>query len=279
LNLLKINQLLFHPKSQCLSFFLSSIEKSGFEAHKKFLEDIVIQLGLQGKKHLVQKFENALDDILRLVSMHSRQSHGFFISEQLVGYMLLDAEVETYCSISSSFHIRPILEEIFINPEYILINISQFDIRLYQADLKQIEFIKSYELSSTESLSLPWEQSRIYSGDYSQMIPHRTMIHLRDVAHKIMESMQIGSMPVLVTGNETLKGIFLRYFTNTHGTIDIAEDFKESSCIDIMSRMKNYRQTILDFYSVYFKNRLLKLISNGLLISDPEKFFLVQLHI
>lgn len=271
MKLLKINQLLFHPKSQCLSFFLSDLKKSNLLDHKSFLEDIQVQLGLQGKKHLAQKFEHLLKDILSIVSSDPHRGHGFFISEQLSGYMLLETEVETYCTISSSFHVRPILEEIFINPEYVLINISQNEVRVYQADLKQIEYIRGHEFTATDITSLPWEQSRIYSGDFSQMIPHRTLGQLRDVAMKVMETMQIGSMPVLIAGNETFKGIFSRYYSHSYGIIDLGEDFSELSCMAIMEKMKTHRQSILDFYSVNFKNRLMKLISAGQLITDLQQ--------
>jgi hypothetical protein len=271
MKLLKINQLLFHPKSQCLSFFLSDLSSSKILEHERFLEDILVQLGLQGKKHLAQKFEHSLKDILATVSSHPNRAHGFFMSEHLVGYMLLENSVETYCTISSSFHIRPILEEVFINLEYILINISSSDIKIYQVDLKQIEFVKSFDFEVFESLSLPWEQSRVFSGDLSQLIPHRTMLNMKSVALRVMETMQIGPMPVLVTGNETLKNIFMRYYNHSYGTVDISEDFSESSCTEIMSRMKEHKQTILDFYSVSFKNRLLKLIGSGQLITDLHK--------
>lgn len=271
MKLLKINQLLFHPKSQCLSFFLSNLTASKLSEHQSFLEDIQIQLGLQGKKHLAQKFEHLIEEIIFVVKSHPDRSHGFFLSEHLAGYMLLDAQVDTYCAISTSFHIRPILEEVFVNPEYILINISPFDVKIYQADLKQIEFVKNFDFATAENFSLPWEQARVYSGDISQLIPHRTMSSLRNVAQKVMETMQIGSIPVLVTGNEKFKNIFLRYYNHSYGTIDIAEDFSESSCIDIMSKLKVHRQTILDFYSVAFKNRLLKLISSRQLVTDLHR--------
>lgn len=268
MNLVKINQLLFHPKSQCLSFFLSPVAKTAVNAHQSFLEDIQIQLGLQGKKHLAHKFESFHDEILEIASKHPYRSHGFFFSEQLAGYMVLESEVETYCTISSSFHIRPILEEVFVNLEYVLINITATDVRIYQADLTQVEFLKSFEYATSEHPSLPWEQSRISSGDLSQLIPHRTMTNLKNVAQRVMENLQLGSVPVLVSGNETLKGIFLRYYSHPHGVIDLNEDFNEASCIDIMAKMKNHKQTVLDFYSASFKNRLLKLISSGLLVSD-----------
>lgn len=268
MNLVKINQLLFHPKSQCLSFFLSPVSKADFADHLKFMEDIQIQLGLQGKKHLAHRFEHMLQEVEEIVKSRPHHSHGFFLSEQLIGHVVLGGEVETYCTISSSFHIRPLLEEVFVNLEYVLINISETDVRIYQADLQQVEFIKSFDYASTENPSLPWEQSRVSSGDMSQLIPHRTMNHLKNVAFQVMENLQLGSVPVLVTGNETLKGIFLRYYSHAHGVIDISEDLTDNSCMSIMTSMKKYRQTILDFYAETFKIRLMKLIKTGQLISD-----------
>ena len=266
--MLKINQLLFHPKSQCLSFFLSALQETTLIDHQNFLADILVQLGLQGKKSLAQRYEPLIADVLRISQRHPERSYGFFVSDQVSGYMILESSVETYCTIASSFHMRPILQEVFINPEYMILNISKFEVRLYQGDLNQVEYIRSFEFAKEESACLPWEQARYVTGDLSQLIPHRTFSNLRNVANKIMETMPIGSMPVLITGNETLKNIFQRYYSHAYGSIDITEDYEEASCIDIMCSMKKYRQNILDFYSNLFKAKILKVINAGLLLSD-----------
>lgn len=269
MKLLKINQLLFHPKSQCLSFFLTALQDTNLNDHENFLSDIKLQLGLQGKKQLAAKFDEQIESVLKISQRHPENSHGFFISEQVAGYMILESTVETYCTISNSFHMRPILQEVFVNPEFMIINISTFEVRLYQGDLSQVEYIKSFEFAKESSEPcLPWEQSRYTTGDFSQLIPHRTLVNLKNVANKITESMAIGSMPVLVTGNPTLKNIFQRYYNHSFGSIDINEDYENSSCPQIMATMKKYRQDILDFYSAHFKVRLMKLIGAGQLLSD-----------
>ncbi len=271
MNFIKINQLLFHPKSQCLSFFLSPLGVSTTEEHSRFLEDIHIQLGLQGKKHLAHRFENIIEEVIEVCQKHPHRSHGFFLSEQIAGFMILENPVETYCAISSSFHIRPILEEIFVNLEYVLINISPNEVRVYRADLQQVEFIKSFDFANQDNPSLPWEQSVYSMGDYSQLIPHRTFTRLKIVAFQVVESLQLGSLPVLVSGNPTLKEIFLKYFLHSHGVIDLGEDLSDLSCISIMGKMKNHKQEILDYYSANFKARLMKLIQAGQLVSDLQR--------
>jgi len=119
----KLNQLLFHPKNlSTLSFFLSTpVIQSELDA---FLEDMHVQLSLRGKQALAKILLKNKLTIKKILKNHPEKAHGFFLSENVQGYIVLEAQVETYCLIGNNFHVRPVLEEIFVNLEYLVVNVS-----------------------------------------------------------------------------------------------------------------------------------------------------------
>jgi len=123
-----LNQLLFHSHSSTtLSFFQP--QRSKAEEIEPFLEDMSLQLTLRGKSSIVKLLEKNKVHIRKILSNHPEKAYGFFLSENIQGYVALETMVEPYCIIGNSFHVRPLLEELFVNPEYLVVNVSLYEFK------------------------------------------------------------------------------------------------------------------------------------------------------
>jgi hypothetical protein len=215
-----------------------------------FIADMQLQLSLRGKASLSKLLEINKSEVREIIKKSPKNSHGFFISEKLQGFISLVTPVEAYCIIGNSFHVRPLLEELFVNPEYFVVNVSLYDIKVYRGDFHHLEIVQHYEF---DQLSINMK-SRMFSPNHVGLIPYRSILALN---------------PVLVTGLDDMKEIFLKYFTNSFGVIShIQEDFYEKTCVEILEKCKGFRYAVMDFYSARFKDRLKKVISSKRLITD-----------
>lgn len=265
-----LNQLLFHPKSSTLSFFQPpyGVLKDDSEINQ-FIDDMLSQLKLQGKTPLIKLLDKNRAKVLSLMKSHLDKSHGFFLSDDLQGYVVLDQKVEAYCTIGQTFHVRPLLEELFTNPEYMVVNVSLYDIKIYRGDFQHLEIVEQYEFDQLPKSFFGENNSRLYAPQYLGLIPFKTIMALKTIAQKIADMVLYQAMPVIVTGLEEIKNIFLRYFQNTFGVIShIHEDFYEKTCVEILERCKSFRHMVLDFYSAHLKERLKRLMKSNLLVSD-----------
>jgi hypothetical protein len=259
-----LNQLLFHSQSSTtLSFFQP--HRANLEELDPFLEDMQIQLTLRGKSPLAKLLDKNKVNIKKILKTHNDKSVGFFLSEELQGYIALETSVESYCMIGNSFHVRPLLEELFVNPEYLVVNISLYDIKIYRGDFHHLEIVQQYEF---DQLAIDMK-SRIFSPNTIGLIPYKTILALKTIAHKVMDLTAYDSIPVLVTGLDEMKELFLRNFTNQSGVIShIQEDFYEKTCVEILHKCKQFRFAVMDFYSARFKDRLKTMVKSKRLISD-----------
>lgn len=263
----KLNQLLFHPKNlTTLSFFLSTpVILSEFDA---FLDDMQLQLSLRGKHSLEKILSKNKANIKKILKNHPDKAHGFFLSEDIQGYIVLEAQVETYCLIGNNFHVRPLLEELFVNLEYLVVNVSLYDINVYRGDFHHLEIIQQYEF---EQLSIDLK-SRLFSPHHVGLVPYNSILALKTIAHKIMELTEYESIPVIVTGLEETKGIFLKYFTQNSGVIaHFQDDFYEKTCVQILERCKQFKYSVIDYYSVKFKEKLKKMLKSKRLLSTLDE--------
>ncbi|WPU67182.1 hypothetical protein [Peredibacter starrii] len=267
-----LNQLLFHPKSTCLSFYVGPKTGLTDEAELEvFLKDMESQLLLQHKVPVANLLEKLKPNIKKVIHCHPNQSHGFFIAEDLQGYINLDQKVEPYCIIGQTFHVRPLMEDLFVNPEYILVNISLYDIKIYRGDFQHLEIMQQYEFDQLPKGFFGNNSARLYAPQYMGLIPFKTILALKTIAQKLMDMILYHSLPVIVTGLEELKTIFLRYFEHSFGVIShIHEDFYEKTCVEIVERCKLFRHTVMDYYSAQFKERLKKMVKSKRIISDLE---------
>ena len=259
-----LNQLLFHSQSSTtLSFFQS--QGTTVEELEPFLEDMKVQLELRGKTDLSKILEKNQPAIKKILKSHSGKSVGFFLSEDLQGFIALETSLESYCMIGNSFHVRPLLEELFVNPEYLVVNISIYDIKIYRGDFQHLEIVQQYDF---EELAIDMK-ARVFSKTTVGLIPYKSIQALKTIAHKVTDLMAYDSIPVLVTGLDEMKEIFLKNFTNHTGVIShIQEDFYEKTCVEILHRCKNFRYAVMDYYAARFKERLKTLVRSKKLISD-----------
>lgn len=262
-----LNQLLFHNKISTLSFFQSPHSKA--EEVDAYLEDIKIQLALQNKDALSKHLEKNKSSIKKILKTHPTKSIGFFISEQLQGYMILETAVESYCLIGNSFHVRPLLEELFINPEYMVVNISIYDIKVYRGDFHHLEIYQQYEFDQVSSH--PEARAHFFTPKHVGLVPYKSILALRTIAQQVMDLSQYHSLPVIVTGLDEMKQVFLKYYSNSNGVIShIHEDFYEKTCVEILDRCKQFRYAVMDFYSAQLKERLKKMVKDKRFLSDLE---------
>lgn len=261
-----LNQLLFHAKSDSLSFFQEPLkDEKSFES---FFEDMLSQLKIQEKNQLAKVLEKNRLQIVKIMKAHPQSSHAFYLAEDLQGYVVLDHVIESYCMIGQTFHVRPLLEELFTNPEYLIVNVSLYDIKIFRGDFHHVEIIQHYEFDQLPK-NFTANASRIYAPQYLGLIPYKTILALQTIAQKIKDLILYHSLPVIVTGLEEMKVIFLKYFGDSVGVIThLQEDFYEKTCVEIQQRCKNFRYVVMDYYSSQLKERLKRMMKSKRLVSD-----------
>ncbi len=233
-----------------------------------FFDDMTVQLNLQDKNSVAKVFEKNRTQIKKILKGHPDKSHGFFIAEDLHGYVILDQKIEPYCMIGQTFHVRPLLEEIFVNPEFMLINVSLYDIKIYRGDFQLLEIVQQYEFDQLPK-NFNDLSSRLYAPQYMGLIPYKTILALKTIAQKVMDLILYHSLPVIVTGLEEMKTIFLRYFDHNFGVIShLQEDFYEKTCVEITQRCRSFRYVVIDYYSAQLKERLKRMMKSRRLITD-----------
>jgi hypothetical protein len=258
-----LNQLLIHPKADSLSFFISSDEEI-----ESLYNDIHAQLKLQDKSKVGQILDKVQAQIKKILKSHPGKCHAFFISEELQGYTILDQKIDSYYMIAQSFHVRPLLEAVFSNPEFMLINISLYDIKIYRGDFQHLEIIQHYEFDQLPKNFNDFK-SHVYSQQNIGLIPYKTMLAMKTIANKIKDHILYQSLPVIVTGLDEMKSIFLRYFDHSYGVIThLQEDFYEKTCVEIVDRCKNFRYLVMDYYSAQLKERLKRMMKSKRLLTD-----------
>ncbi len=264
-----LNQLLFHPKSPCLSFFLPPFGKGGSEPEwETFFHDMAEQLILQDRRELVKLLVKAKNAVRKVMKSHPDNSHGFFISENLQGYIIIGEKVEPFCMFGMRFHVRPLLEEILVNPEFIIVNVSLYDIRVYRADFRHVEIIKHYEFDEFSARDFEGS-TRLFAPKYMGMIPYKSILAIRSIARKVMDMTLYDSLPVIITGLDEMKKIFIQHFDDETGVIaHYDEDFYEKTCVEILERCKVMRPAIMDFYSSQLKDRLKRMLRSKKIVTD-----------
>lgn len=266
-----LNQLLFHPKMATLSFFISAqnLPQETPLNVDDFLLDMQQQLDLQDKEKISKLLEKSKASIKKIIKHHPEKAHGFFISDEVQGYVILENAVETYCLIGNSFHMRPLLEEVVSNPEFILINVSLYDIKIFRGDFHHLEVMQHYEFDQlAPGLNIPL-RANFYTPQYLGLIPYKTILAMKTIAQKIMEFTLYQSMPVIVTGLEELKNIFLRYFDHSSGVIThFQDDYYEKTCVQIQEKCKAYRYAVMDYYSGRLKENIKKMIKSKRVLTD-----------
>lgn len=255
-----LNQLLLHPEGSTLSLFLSkNFEQEG----DSLLEVLLADLEESHQSNLRIILMNHLHEIKSLVKKNSSRLCCFYFSQELVGYTILGHAATPFYIIDQTFHVRPILEEIFLHPVYLLVNISLYDVKIYRADFRQIEMIENYEF---ENLPQSFSQFRaqVYAPAFKSIIAHRSLMALKTIAEKLTDKILYESAPVIITGLDEMKSYFVKNLGPLPGIIDhFNEDFYEKSCIEIFERSRVFRFAVTDYYSAQLKERLKRLMKSG----------------
>lgn len=263
-----LNQLLFQDKRDSLSFFLSPMGQSQDSQVETFLSDVESTLSQEGKNSLLQSFEKYRAQVKKIQKAHPDQSHGFFLSDELHGYIILQNGLKPYYTLGETFHVRPILEELFVNPEFILVNVSLYDIKVFRGDFRHLEIIQHYEFEELPKNFNEFE-TRFFTPQYMGMIPYKSILSTKTIAGKVKDMILYESLPVIVTGLDEMKNIFLRYFSDTTGVItQFQADFYEKSCMEILNRCGEFRHLVTDYYSAQLKERLKRMMKSRRILSD-----------
>jgi hypothetical protein len=155
-----------------------------------------------------------------------------------------------------------------------LVNVSLYDIKIYRGDFQHLEIIQQYEFDQLPK-NFTTNASRLYAPQYLGMIPYKTILALQTIAQKLKDLILYHSMPVIVTGLDEMKTLFMRYFDQTVGVIShIQEDFYEKSCVEILKRCKSFRYIVMDYYSSQLKERLKRMMKSKRLVSDLQQIIL-----
>jgi hypothetical protein len=266
-----LNQLLFHEKSDRLSFYFPPLGNAqDLTPLEAFIDDMISQLVIQGKSSLMKLIERNRGHMRRIVKSHPDKSHGFFVAEDLVGYIIIQNVLNPFCIIAQIFHVRPLLEELFINPEFFLVNISLYDIKIYRCDFQHLEIIQQYEFDHLPE-GLKINRERFFTPDYLGLIPYKTILALKTIALKLKDMILYESLPVVLTGLEQMKTPFLRYLNDTTGIIShLDADFYEKNCMEILARVGDFRYVIMDYYSAQLKERLKRLMKSRRILSELD---------
>jgi hypothetical protein len=260
-----LNQLLFHPKSNALSLYLSGRTQN----LDQILSELKEELKQQDKNDLLNLLEINESEIKKIYQRHANKSHGFFLSQDLQGYFILENQTTMCQVIGDTFHTRPILEEVYANPEFMVVNVSLYDIKVYRGDFHHLELINHFEFDQLPKTILDTKKVGFYTPRYLGLMPFKTLQALRIIANKIQETVLYNSLPIIVTGLSEVKNIFLKFFNQASGVIShLHEDFYEKTCIQVLESCKFHRDLILDFYSGQLKDRLKKMANSKIVLND-----------
>jgi hypothetical protein len=266
-----LNQLLFHSHTLTVSFFHPPLKHHADPtALDAMLVDLMIQLDEKHFTHLSELLEKNRGNIKKILKSHPEKSHGFFFSEELQGYMILDKKIDAYHMVGKSFYVRPILEELLVNPEFMVVNVSLYDIQVFRGDFHSLEIVQQYEFDQLPQGFQLEERSRIYTPQFMGLIPYKAILALKTIANKVKEITVYDSIPVIVTGLEDMKEIFLNFFDHPGIVITDGVDFYEKTCSEILESCQIFRPQVMDYYSLLLQQRLKKMVKLKRLLSDLD---------
>ncbi len=262
-----LNQLLFHPKSDSLSFFLPPTDRPEAEA-EAFCHKMSLTLQKDEQTALLRLLEKNKSKVSKILRGHPEKSHGFFLAEELQGYIILQNRLAPYYLVGQTFHVRPLLEELFVNPEFLLINVSLYDIKIYRGDFQHLEIIQQYDFDQLPKNFIA-SVNRLYAPQHLGLIPYKTILALGTIAQRVKDQILYESLPVIVTGLDDMKGPFLRSLSDVSGVFShFDHDFYEKSCMEILEKCSAFREAVTDYYSLQLKERLRRLKKSRRLLSD-----------
>ncbi len=263
-----LTQLLSHSPTRTLSFFYCARNPAEGKGFDFFYEDMLFQLESMEEEKLLEHLRDQKAQFHRIIKRYPTKTCGFFLSDTLNGFTLLDHEVEAYFQLGPHFHVRPLLEQAYVNPEFILINVSFYDLKIYRGDFQHLEVIDQFEFDQVQS-GYGELSPKFYAPQYMGLIPYKTIVALKNLSRRLAERILYESVPVVVTGLADTKAIFLQGFEHHFGVIShLNEDFYEKTCVEILQRCLAFRPIVADYYHAQFKERLKRLSKSPRLLTD-----------
>jgi hypothetical protein len=251
-----LNHLLAQPKTASASLYFS--RSSDFSIFEELLKD----LHRHDQEALARTIMKQKLQIKKILATYPNQSLGFFFTQDTSGYSFINHRVEDYFTYGHSFHLRPLLEDIFVNPEFIVVNVSLYDIKVFRGDFHHIEVLKHFEFDNVAA------SSKIFGPNHIGLIPFKNILAMKNIAKDIMEMTYYHSVPVIVTGLAEMKTHFMKYFDHRIDVIEVEEDFYEKTCLQILEKCRGYRHQLLDFYALLLKRQFGRMTKVHRLLND-----------
>ena len=250
----KLNQLLFEVTPPCLSFYVP--DAASFEAlHLR------IQQRLEKHSHLQELYQKELPAIHEVLKRHPEDPHGFYLSQHRRGYLPLDHDTDAHFVVGESFHLRPVLEELFGNPEYALVLLSDTEMRLYRGDARQVELIERHEFSHVPGPQLVYGQGIMVTPSQRR--------GLKDWMLRLHQTASLARLPVVVAGQNELVNHFARSFHHAYGVVKLdAPHFVELTCPQLIQEFPRFKGEVVELHAENFKLRLRTLVRTGRIVSD-----------
>lgn len=177
---------------------------------------------------------------------------------------MLETPIESFFTIGPSFHVRPMIEEYFSNPEFLVVNVSLYDIRVYRGTFHHLEVTQVFEFED-----LKVDAPRIFTPSHIGLVPFKHISAMRTIAHGISDLVTYHSLPVVVTGLADMKEIFIKYLPQDSRVITHLDiDLFEKTCVQILEACRRVRSPIFSVYSEELRDRFLKMKKGQRLVTD-----------
>ncbi len=253
----KFNQLLDNP-APCLSFYVRDADG---------LAQLEESLAPQLQRHpelqaLYAKSRPAMYEILR---RQGAPSHGFFLSATLAGHIALGYHTADHVGVGEHFHLRPLLEDVFADPDYALVVLDETEMRLYAGNGRRVEFLEALSYGNG---AVP---QRVY-GTVVSLAAQRHRTPLKQLAMRLLQSPTLAQLPVVVAGDPNLCATFLRFFEHPFGVVATeGADWARLTCPQLVVAGRTLRPRLVEIYSAHFRQRLKNLLRGGRLVSETAR--------
>lgn len=253
----KLNQLLFNATAPCLSFYVPD-EASFASLHQR------LEQRLDHFPELKLIYQRELHAITEILKRHPTEPCGFYLSSNQRGYLPLDHDTDANFYIGQNFFLGPVLEELFTNPEYALVLLSENEMGLYRGDGQQIELLERHEFSHIRGPQTIYGQTSIVSPSQRR--------GLKDFALRLHQSSMLTRMPIVIAGSPELVEYFSRSFKHPFGVVTLKESghYTAMTCPQLLKELPRFRSEVVEHYTENLKLRFKTLVRTGRILSDLQ---------
>lgn len=253
----KLNQLLFGATSPCLSLYVQ--DASGLEAINHRLQLKLLNSG----EGLQQLYQHELPAIREVMRQRPDTPHGFFLSQGLRGHLELNHATDNHFTVGESFQLRPVLEELFVNPEYVLVVIEEESVAVFHGDTRQIELMDRHEFGYHRSAA----PARLFTGPL--LITPSQFRGLKEAGTQILQNPRLTRVPVIAVGAAELLRPFVRSCPHPFGLRAIETTaLSGMTCPQLVQEWPRFREQVLEMHTEQFRHRLRHLVRSGRLVSE-----------